>query len=34
MNEIKSELEGEIVEIKAEKGQPVEYGQILFMIKE
>jgi len=34
MNEIKSELEGEIVEIKAEKGQPVEYGQILFLIKE
>jgi oxaloacetate decarboxylase alpha subunit len=34
MNEIKAELEGEIVEIKAEKGQPVEYGQILFLIKE
>jgi oxaloacetate decarboxylase alpha subunit len=34
MNEIKSELEGEIVEIKAEKGQPVEYGQIIFLIKE
>ncbi len=34
MNEIKSELEGEIVEVKAEKGQPVEYGQILFLIKE
>lgn len=34
MNEIKSEFDGEIVEIKIEKGQPVEYGQVIFLIKE
>ncbi|MFX4260973.1 acetyl-CoA carboxylase biotin carboxyl carrier protein [Pelotomaculum propionicicum] len=34
MNEIKSELDGEIVEVKVEKGQPVEYGQVIFLIKE
>ncbi len=32
MNEIKSEVKGEIVEILAENGEPVEYGQTLFLI--
>jgi oxaloacetate decarboxylase alpha subunit len=34
MNEIGSESEGEIVEIKVERGQPVEYGQVMFLIEE
>lgn len=34
MNEIKSEVDGEVVEIKVDNGQPVEYGQVLFLIKE
>ena len=34
MNEISSELDGEVIEIKVENGQPVEYGQTLFLIKE
>jgi oxaloacetate decarboxylase alpha subunit len=34
MNEISSELDGEVVEIKVETGQPVEYGQIILLIKE
>ena len=34
MNEIDSEVTGEIVEIMAENSQPVEYGQTLFLIKE
>lgn len=34
MNEIDSEVAGEIVEIMVENGQPVEYGQTLFLIKE
>jgi acetyl-CoA carboxylase biotin carboxyl carrier protein len=33
MNEIESEVGGEIVRIYAENGQPVEYGQSLFAIK-
>ena len=33
MNEIESDFDGEIVEISAENGQPVEYGQKLFRIK-
>lgn len=33
MNEIKAEIEGEIVEILAQNGQPVEFGQPLFVIK-
>ena len=32
MNDIKSEYDGTIVEIAAENGQPVEYGQPLFII--
>ncbi len=33
MNEIKSEVEGEILEILVENGEPVEFGQPLFVIK-
>jgi len=33
MNEIESEVAGEIVRIHVENGQPVEYGQPLFTIK-
>jgi len=33
MNEIKAEIAGEIAEISAENGSPVEYGQVLFRIK-
>ncbi|GAB6156893.1 acetyl-CoA carboxylase biotin carboxyl carrier protein [Desulfotomaculum varum] len=33
MNEIEAETAGEIVEILVENGQPVEYGQKLFLIK-
>ena len=33
MNEIQAEVSGEVVEIYAENGQPVEYGQPLFGIR-
>jgi acetyl-CoA carboxylase biotin carboxyl carrier protein len=33
MNEIKSEVKGKIVEKLAENAQPVEYGQVLFLIE-
>jgi len=33
MNEIKAELDGEIVEVLVENGEPVEYGQPLFLIR-
>jgi acetyl-CoA carboxylase biotin carboxyl carrier protein len=33
MNEIESDVEGEIREIHAENGQPVEFGEMLFSIK-
>jgi acetyl-CoA carboxylase biotin carboxyl carrier protein len=33
MNEIKAEMSGEIVEILAQNGEPVEFGQPLFVIK-
>ena len=33
MNELESEVAGEIVRIYVETGQPVEYGQSLFAIK-
>ncbi|MFC1514332.1 acetyl-CoA carboxylase biotin carboxyl carrier protein [Candidatus Omnitrophota bacterium] len=33
MNEIKSEIKGKIVDILAENGEPVEYGQTLFLVK-
>jgi acetyl-CoA carboxylase biotin carboxyl carrier protein len=33
MNEIKAELRGEIVEMLVENGEPVEFGQPLFLVK-
>jgi len=33
MNEIKSEVKGRVVDILAENGDPVEFGQILFLIE-
>lgn len=33
MNEIKAEVKGEIVKILVENGEPVEFGQPLFLIK-
>ena len=33
MNEIEAEVSGEVVEILAANGQPVEYGEILFRIR-
>lgn len=33
MNEIEAEVKGEIVEVLAENGQLVEYGQELFLVK-
>lgn len=33
MNEIQAEVKGTIVEVLAENGQPVEYGQRLFKVK-
>lgn len=33
MNEIKSEVKGRVVEILIENAQPVEFGQILFLIE-
>jgi acetyl-CoA carboxylase biotin carboxyl carrier protein len=34
MNEIQAETKGTVVEILVESGQPVEYGQRLFKIKQ
>ena len=33
MNEIDSEVDGEVVEVLVENGQPVEYGELLFRIR-
>lgn len=33
MNEIKAEMRGEVVEILVESGEPVEFGQPLFLVK-
>ena len=33
MNEIKAELRGVIVEMVAENGKPVQYGQVLFKVR-
>ncbi len=33
MNEIKSEVKGRILQIPVENGQPVEFGQVLFIIE-
>ena len=33
MNEIKSEVKGKIIEMQADNAEPVEFGQVLFMIE-
>ena len=33
MNEIKSELSGTVVEVVAENGKPVQFGQVLFRVR-
>ena len=33
MNEIKSEVKGKIIEIQVDNAEPVEFGQVLFMIE-
>jgi acetyl-CoA carboxylase biotin carboxyl carrier protein len=33
MNEVKSEVSGEIVEILVQNAEPVEFGQVLFLVK-
>lgn len=33
MNEIKSEIDGTIVEVVAENGKPVQFGQVLFRVR-
>jgi acetyl-CoA carboxylase biotin carboxyl carrier protein len=33
MNELESEVEGTVAKIMVENGQPVEYGQVLFLIE-
>ena len=33
LNEIKSEIRGTIVEVVAENGKPVQYGQVLFRVR-
>jgi acetyl-CoA carboxylase biotin carboxyl carrier protein len=33
MNEIKSEVKGKIVEIHADNAEPIEFGQVLFVIE-
>lgn len=33
MNEIKSEVRGKVVEIKANNAEPVEFGQVLFVVE-
>jgi biotin carboxyl carrier protein len=32
MNEIKAEMKGKVVEVLVNNGEPVEYGQPLFLI--
>ena len=33
MNEIKAEIAGTVVEVVAENGKPVQFGQVLFRIR-
>lgn len=33
MNEIKSEIKGKIVDIQADNAEPVEFGQVLFLVE-
>jgi len=32
-NEVKSEINGKVLQIKAENGKPVEFGQVLFLLE-
>jgi acetyl-CoA carboxylase biotin carboxyl carrier protein len=32
MNEIKAEISGKVVEVVAENGKPVQFGQVLFRV--
>ncbi|TPW04363.1 MAG: oxaloacetate decarboxylase, alpha subunit, partial [bacterium] len=34
MNEIQSEVRGKVVRVAVQNGQPVEFGQVLFMVDE
>jgi len=34
MNEIKSEIKGKIADILVENGQPIEFGQVLFLVEQ
>jgi acetyl-CoA carboxylase biotin carboxyl carrier protein len=34
MNEIQAEVKGTVIEVLVENGQPVEYGQRLFKVKQ
>ena len=33
MNEIKSEVKGKVVDIQVENAEPVEFGQVLFVVE-
>lgn len=33
MNEIKSEVKGKVVDIQVDNGEPVEFGQVLFVVE-
>jgi acetyl-CoA carboxylase biotin carboxyl carrier protein len=33
MNEIKAEISGTVVEVVAENGKPVQFGQVLFRVR-
>jgi acetyl-CoA carboxylase biotin carboxyl carrier protein len=33
MNEIKSEVKGKIVDIQVDNGEPIEFGQVLFVVE-
>lgn len=33
MNEIKAELKGKVVDILVENGEPIEFGQVLFLVE-
>jgi len=33
MNEIKAEIAGTVIEVVAENGKPVQYGEVLFRVR-
>jgi len=33
MNEIKSEVKGKIVDVSLENGDPIEFGQVMFVVE-